>query len=148
MFSMIVLWTFSTESIVENITPTGQKNEFSTVLYLVIEILYCTKNENHFQYRPQRCQKYASQEIKLGIKVVWNWISYKKVSERYLCLPPPQSGARGLERLIWLKYYIVLNRKITFRHILVCVNPYICVCKVLSNILWGEGGVCRQMFPS
>ncbi len=26
----------------------------------------------------------------------------------------PQSGARGLERLIWLKYYIVLKMQITF----------------------------------
>ncbi len=26
----------------------------------------------------------------------------------------PRSGARGLERLIWLKYYIVLNQQITF----------------------------------
>ncbi len=26
----------------------------------------------------------------------------------------PQSGARRLERLIWLKYYIVLKRQITF----------------------------------
>ncbi len=25
-----------------------------------------------------------------------------------------QSGARGLERLIWLKHYIVLKRQITF----------------------------------
>ncbi len=25
-----------------------------------------------------------------------------------------QSGARGLKGLIWLKYYIVLNRQITF----------------------------------
>ncbi len=26
----------------------------------------------------------------------------------------PQSGVRGLERLIWFKYYIVLNQQITF----------------------------------
>ncbi len=27
---------------------------------------------------------------------------------------PPQSGARGLERLIWLLYYMVLKLQITF----------------------------------
>ncbi len=26
----------------------------------------------------------------------------------------PQKGARGFERLIWLKYYIVLKQEVTF----------------------------------
>ncbi len=29
-------------------------------------------------------------------------------------IPPPLSGAMGLEKLIWLKYYTVLKRQITF----------------------------------
>ncbi len=54
---------------------------------------------------------------KLQIKVVWNWISYKRSSSAYVyffssSLP---SGARGLERLIWLKYYIVQKLRITFK---------------------------------
>ncbi len=31
-----------------------------------------------------------------------------------MVISPPWSGARGLERLIWLKYYIALKRQITF----------------------------------
>ncbi len=45
--------------------------------------------------------------------MVQNWISYKKVHER-VCLFPPRSGARAFERLIWLKYNIVLKLQITF----------------------------------
>ncbi len=36
----------------------------------------------------------------------------------------PQSGAGGCERLIWLKYYIVLKWQITFRRILVIGDKY------------------------
>ncbi len=50
---------------------------------------------------------------KLQIKVVRNRISHKKVRER-ICLSPPLCGARGLEGLIRLQYYIVLKRQITF----------------------------------
>ncbi len=31
-----------------------------------------------------------------------------------VCPPPPQSGARRLKRLIWLKYYFLLKRQNTF----------------------------------
>ncbi len=48
---------------------------------------------------------------KLQIKVFQNWISYKIV-HKGICLPPPlRCCARGLERLIWLKYFIVLKWK-------------------------------------
>ncbi len=43
-------------------------------------------NQNHFG--AQWCQKYAVLQKKLQIKVVWDWISYKKVPER-ICLSPP-----------------------------------------------------------
>ncbi len=55
---------------------------------------------------------YASQEKKLQIKVVQNWILYKKVRE-HMWLSPP-SGARWLERLIWMEYYIILKWQIIF----------------------------------
>ncbi len=38
----------------------------------------------------------------------------QKVRERTYLPPLPQSGAMGIERLIWLKYYIVLKQEITF----------------------------------
>ncbi len=61
------------------------------------------------QFRPQCCQKYASNKKKLQIKVVRNFISYKKVHEGiYIYSPSLQGGAMGLERLLWLlKYYII-----------------------------------------
>ncbi len=48
---------------------------------------------NYIQFTAQHCQKYASHKKKVQIKVVQNWISYKKVS-MCICLSP-QSGARG-----------------------------------------------------
>ncbi len=99
----------------------------------MVEILYCTKPANYIHFRGQCCRKYTShQKKKLRIKVVQNWISYKKVCER-ICLSSHQGGAKWCERLIWLKYY-ALKWRITFRHTLVCVNAYTCVCKVPSNI--------------
>ncbi len=67
----------------------------------------------HFELT-QLCQKYGLHKKKLQMKVVQNLISYKKVPER-ICLSPSWNGARGLKRLIWLKYYyIVLKGQITF----------------------------------
>ncbi len=80
----------------------------------MVEILYYTEMAKYIQFRAQHCQKYASHQKKDQIKVIWNWTSYKNVCERISLCPPPQSGARRLERLIWLKYYIVLKRKNTF----------------------------------
>ncbi len=66
------LFYVNTKIVVENITVTGQTIEFSMFLYQVIEILYCTKTANYFQFRAQHCQKYASHQKYLQIKVVWN----------------------------------------------------------------------------
>ncbi len=79
-----------------------------------VEIQYCTQKVKYIHSGAERCQKYASHPKKLQIKVVRNWILYKKVRERCVYLPPPLIGARGLERLIWLKYNIVLKRENTF----------------------------------
>ncbi len=48
------------------------------------------------------------------IKVVEPYVSYKKVSG-CMCLSPSQSGAGGLQRLIFFKYYNVpkLERRFT-----------------------------------
>ncbi len=62
-----------------------------------------------------------------------NFIHKSLLAHMSVSPPPPQSGAMGAKRLIWLKYYIVLKWQITFRRILVCVNVYTCVCKVPSN---------------
>ncbi len=61
-------------------------------------------------------QKYASNQKKLQIKVLQNWILYQKVRERVYLHPhpPPQSRARRLKRLIWLKYYFIPKRQNTF----------------------------------
>ncbi len=47
--------------------------------------LYCTKPENYIRFRALRCQKYTTHQKNLQIKVVRNWISYKKVCE-CICL--------------------------------------------------------------
>ncbi len=78
----------------------------------IVEIQYCTETENYIKFRPQRCQKYASQPKKLQIKVFWNWILPEKVRDRIPSITP-QSGAIGLERLILSKYNIVTKLKIT-----------------------------------
>ncbi len=71
--------------------------------------------ENYIHYGAQHRQKYALHRKKLQIKVVQNWILSKKVRENISSIsPPPWSGARGLERLTWLKYNIALKRQITF----------------------------------
>ncbi len=51
-------------------------------------------NSKNIQFRAQRCQKYASHEKKLQIKVVQNWILYKKVPE-CICLSPPEVELEG-----------------------------------------------------
>ncbi len=56
---------------VENITRTEQKIEFSTFLYQVIET-FCSKTANYIQFRGQHSQKYASHQKKVRIKVVRN----------------------------------------------------------------------------
>ncbi len=66
--------------------------------------------------------------------------------EQYVYLS--QSGARGCEKLIRLKHYIVLKWQITFRSIRVCINRYTWVYKVPSNVLQGEWGIHSQTFTS
>ncbi len=48
----------------------------------------------------------------LGLNAAEN--TYKSPWAHMSIFPPPQSGARGLKSLIWLKYYIVLNGQVTF----------------------------------
>ncbi len=77
----------------------------------MVKILYCTETAYYIQFRAQHRQKYALHREKLQIKVVHEFHTKKSVSA-YVYIP--QSGARRLQRLIWLKYYIVLKRQITF----------------------------------
>ncbi len=62
----------------------------------------------HIQFRAQRCQKYASHEKKLPIKVVQNWIFYKKVS-KWICLSLSRVELR--ESKDWYGWNIILYRK-------------------------------------
>ncbi len=41
-------------------------------LSAIVEILHRTKMANYIQFRAQCCQKYASHQKKLQIKLVWN----------------------------------------------------------------------------
>ncbi len=50
------------------------------------------------KFRAQRCQTYVSRTKKLQIKVVRNWISYKKVPER-ICLSPPPKVELGTRKI-------------------------------------------------
>ncbi len=44
--------------------------------------IQCTETAEYILFKTQHQQKYASHEKKLQIKIVGNWISYKKVRER------------------------------------------------------------------
>ncbi len=67
------------------------------------------------KFKTQRCQKYASHEKKLQIKVVRNWISYKKVRER-MCLSPPRVQLGGLKDWhVWSTVYREMANYIQFR---------------------------------
>ncbi len=78
----------------------------------MVEIWYSTEMEKYIQFGAQSCQKYTSHEKKFQIKVVRNWILYKKVLE-HICLSLPHPRVE-LEWLIWLKYDIVLKGENTF----------------------------------
>ncbi len=83
--------------------PSKDWNSWNIILYW---------NWKSHSFRAERCQKYALFQRKLQMKAVQNWISYKN-SEAYVSLPIP-SGATTFERLIWLKYNILLKLQITF----------------------------------
>ncbi len=76
----------------------AKRTIFLTSINLVIIFDY-VEWANYIQFRAQHCQKYASHEKKLEIKVVRHWILSKKVRKR-ICLPapPPPSRAMGNER--------------------------------------------------
>ncbi len=80
---------------VEHTTPTGQKIEFSTFLYQVIEILYCTKTANYFL-------GLNTAEIRILLKKASNKscseLNFIQKSPRAHMSISPQSGARGLKR--------------------------------------------------
>ncbi len=63
-----------------------------------------TKTANYFQFKAQHCQNYVSHEKKLGIEIVRNWISYKKVHERakISTSPPPRVELVDLKDLYGL----------------------------------------------
>ncbi len=67
----------------------------STNLVIIFNHIECA---NYIQFRAEHCQKYASHEKKLEIKVVWNWILSQKVRES-ICLSPPGVELWGLKDL-------------------------------------------------
>ncbi len=70
------------------------------------------------------------------VKKAWNKscseLNFLQRSLRAHMSVSPQSGARRCERLIWLKYYIVLKWQITFRCILVSVKCCPVFCGVME----------------
>ncbi len=56
----------------------------------IAEILFCTETAKYIQFREQHCQKYASNQKKLQIKIAWNWIFYKKSASTYVYPLPSQ----------------------------------------------------------
>ncbi len=91
----------------------GKKSSFQHFLYQVTEIVCCTKMANYIYFRAQLCQKYASHQKKASNKSFSELNFVQKSLQAHMSIYP-QSGDRGLERLIWLKYYIALNWRITF----------------------------------
>ncbi len=65
-------------------------------LSAMVEIWHCTEMANYIRCRAQHCQKYTSHPKKFQIKVVRNWISYKKVRE-HMCVPPHGVEPRGMK---------------------------------------------------
>ncbi len=84
----------------------GPKKSASTYVYLLLEwsydawkigkfeVLFYSETINYIKFRAQYCQKYASHQKKLPIKVVWNCVLSKKVCE-HNC-----SSAAGVE--LWV----------------------------------------------
>ncbi len=107
-----VVWNWILyKKVCERICLSPPRMELWTQKIDIVEILYCTERANYIQFRAKCCRKYVSHQKKIWIKVGIEFRT-KKVANAYLYLP--QSGVRGLKRLIWLKYYIVLKGKIIF----------------------------------
>ncbi len=60
----------------------------------MFEVLFCQERANYIHLRVQHSQKFASHRKKLKIKIVQNWITSKKVSER-ICLSPSRVELGG-----------------------------------------------------
>ncbi len=67
----------------------------------MVEKIYCTETAKYIRLRAQRCQKYASHGKKLKIKVVWNWISSKKVRKRVSLSPPGVELGGFKDQYVW-----------------------------------------------
>ncbi len=79
---------------------------------------------------------------KLQIKVFGIEFLIKNSTSAYVDHnPTPLSGARGLERLVWLKYYFVLKRQITF-------NLGLNADKYTDNKRKGSKKMFRIQFPT
>ncbi len=72
----------------------------------IVEILPCTEMANYIQFRAQCCQKYTSHPKKLQIKIVWNWISHKKV-RKHICLSFGKVELGGAKD--WYGWNIILH---------------------------------------
>ncbi len=80
---------------------------------VVVEKLGCTEMANYIRLRAQLCQKYSSPEENIKMKVVWNWISFKKVLEP-ICLSPIGVELGGLkefnsEKLLFRAFFHVMR---------------------------------------
>ncbi len=90
----------------------------------MVEILYCTEMSNYIQIRAT-AKNMRHIKKKLQIKVIWNWILYKKVCER-ICLfplhPPWSQGARETD-MVEILYWTEMVNYIQIR--LQCFQNYV-----------------------
>ncbi len=77
----------------------------------MVEILYYIETSNYIQFRAQHCQKYASLQKNAPNKSC-SELNFVQKGRKCMSLPPPRSGARGLEKLIWLKYFVLKRKNI------------------------------------
>ncbi len=80
----------------------------------MFQILCSTEMEKKIRFWAKGCRNYRLYQKIVQIKIVQNWISHKKVSGR-VCLSLP-SVAKGLQRLICLKYHNVLKWETLFQY--------------------------------
>ncbi len=91
-------------------SPQSGASELERLIWLKY---YFVRTAKYIQFRAQRCQKYTSNQKKLQIKVVRNWILYEKVHQR-ICLFPSWSGARRLD-MVELLFCSEMAKYIQFR---------------------------------
>ncbi len=100
--------------------PQSKKLSFQRFCTKWLKYYTVLKLQNYIQSRAQCCQKYASYQKNLQIKVVRNWISYKKVPERIRLSPPRVELGDAKDWYGW-NIIVLWNGKLHYLEVYLCV---------------------------